>query len=91
MNYRHIPLQCQCGEIPEHIAEVGLTDDRCLVVHWWCAGCQKVVYLAKPLTDCWRECPSPAFALDRVLPQAGRDAYAEQDAEFLRRIGVRAS
>lgn len=92
MNYRHLALRCHCGEIPDRIAEVGFTDDHNLVIHWWCAKCQKVVYVTKPLTDCWRECPSPDYSLDNVLPAAAAaaDSYHDQDAEFLRSIGVRA-
>ena len=90
MNYRHISLCCQCGEIPEQIAEVGFTDDHHLVIHWWCTRCQKVVYASKPLTDCWRECPSPNQSLDRVLPKLRPVDYEEEDAEFLRSIGVQA-
>jgi hypothetical protein len=91
MNYRHLPLRCHCGEIPDRIAEVGFTDDHCLVIHWWCTQCQKVVYVAKSLTDCWRECPSPDYSLDKVLsvlPKPSGDVYQEEDAEFLRSIGV---
>jgi hypothetical protein len=88
MNYRHLSLRCQCGETPDRIAEVGFTDDHNLVIHWWCAKCQKVVYVSKSLTDCWRECPSPNYSLDSVLPTASVDSYEEEDAEFLRSIGV---
>jgi len=88
MNYRHLSLRCQCGEIPDRIAEVGLTDDHNLVIHWWCTRCQKVVYVSKPLTDCWRECPSAQQSLERVLPGVSDDTYRDQDADFLRSIGV---
>jgi hypothetical protein len=88
MNYRHLSLHCHCGEIPDRIAEVGFTDDHCLVIHWWCTQCQKVVYISKSLTDCWRECPSPDHNLDRVLPSLSADGYLKDDAEFLRSIGV---
>jgi len=90
MNYRHLALHCQCGETPDRIAEVGFTDDHNLVIHWWCAKCQKVVYVNKPLTECWRECPSTAYSLDRVLPTLSAESYEAQDAEFLRSIGVQA-
>ena len=88
MNYRHLSLHCQCGEVPDHIAEVGFTDDHNLVIHWWCSNCQKVVYVTKSLTDCWRECPSPSTSLDRVLPELA-NGYEEEDADFLRSIGVK--
>lgn len=89
MNYRHLSLRCQCGDVPDRIAEVGFSDDHALIIHWWCAKCQKVVYVTKPLTDCWRECPSPSLSLDTVLGTAGPDSYDEQDTEFLRSMGVR--
>ena len=88
MNYRHISLECLCGQVPDRIAEVGLTDEHMLVVHWWCTHCHKVVYVSKPLTDCWRECPSTSTSLDNVLPLANRNGYEDQDAQFLRSIGV---
>jgi hypothetical protein len=88
MNYRHIPLECLCGQVPDRIAEVGLTDDHMLIIHWWCTHCKKVVYVSKPLTDCWRECPSASGSLDSVLPLVNGDGYGEQDAQFLRSIGV---
>lgn len=90
MNYRHLSLHCRCGEIPESIAEVGFTDDHQLVVHWWCSKCQRVVYVAKSLTECWQHCPSPEDSLEHLLPQSNPDYFQEQDAEFLRSIGVQA-
>ena len=90
MNYRHLSLRCHCGEVPERIAEVGFSEDHSLVIHWWCTQCQKVVYVTKPLTDCWRECPSSEHSLDRVLPKADPDGLLEQDADFLRSCGVQA-
>jgi hypothetical protein len=90
MNYRHLSLHCHCGEIPEHIAEVGFSDDHNLVIHWWCTHCQKVVYVAKSLTECWRECPSPDASLDVILPKFNLDTIMDEDAEFLRSIGVQA-
>jgi hypothetical protein len=88
MNYRHLALYCHCGEIPDRIAEVGFTDDHNLVIHWWCTQCQKVVYVAKSLTDCWRACPSPNHSLDHLLPKLIPDAHLDEDAQFLRSIGV---
>lgn len=88
MNYRHLSLHCHCGEVPEHIAEVGFSDDHNLVIHWWCSKCQKVVYVTKSLTDCWRECPSGSQSLDRALPVVAPGSIDQEDAEFLRSIGV---
>jgi hypothetical protein len=90
MNYRHLSLHCHCGEIPDRLAEVGFTEDHQMMIHWWCTRCKKVVYLAKPLTDCWRECPGPDHSLETVLPKMMDGAFLGEDAEFLRSIGVQA-
>ena len=76
MSYRHFSLTCGCGAVPSRIDEVGLTDERELVIHWWCEACQKAVYASKALSDCWRECPSA-------------DATADFDEHFLESIGVK--
>jgi hypothetical protein len=89
MNYRHLPLECECGEVPDHIEEVGFTDRHELVVHWWCPRCRKVVYVVKPLADCWRECPCPEESLERRLAELAERGYGAGDAEFLRSVGVR--
>jgi hypothetical protein len=75
MSYRHFSLACGCGAAPARIEEVGVTDERELVIHWWCEDCQKVVYASKTLADCWRDCP-PA-------EEAGKF-----DEDFLESIGV---
>jgi hypothetical protein len=92
MNYKHLALECACGDTPESLAEVGFTDDHQLVVHWWCLQCSKVVYVCKPLTECWQECPSPEQSLDHALERltgANGGTAESADAEFLRSIGVR--
>jgi len=79
MSYRHFSLACACGNPPSRIEEVGVTDDRELVIHWWCDDCQKVVCASKPLADCWNECPKPT------------ETAAEPrtfDQRFLESIGV---
>jgi len=66
---------------------LGLTPEHELVIHCWCVGCKRDIYLIKPLTDCWRECPKPE---DPVEPLNGSTARVRQlDAEFLRSLGVR--
>ena len=76
MSYRHFSLACRCGQPPSRIEEVGVTDERELVVHWWCDECKKLVYATKTLADCWRECPQP-------------EQSNSFDARFLESIGVR--
>lgn len=104
MNYKHLSLRCDCGEVPERLVEVGFSDDHHLVVHWWCEKCERIVYTTKPLTECWLECPAKDHSLDRVLAEWSTSAVnaaevkssatgssepvEEGDAEFLRSIGA---
>ena len=74
MSYRHLPMSCEAGHTPSRIVEVGFTDDHELVVHFWCEECNRVVYVSKPLSDCWRDCPGPE---------------AISDAQFLQSLGIR--
>ena len=93
MNYRHLLVRCNCGEVPDRLAEVGFTEDHQLAVHWWCNRCQRVVYILKSLTDCWNECPAPDRSLDHALSTwKGQEEVSEKasDEQFLRSIGVRA-
>ena len=80
MSYRHLDLCCGCGEPPDRIDEVGLTEEHELVIHWWCLRCRKVVYVTKSLSDCWRDCPRS---------DVGKDEVESADAQFLQSIGVR--
>jgi hypothetical protein len=93
MNYRHLPLQCQCGEVPDHISEVGFSADHQLVIHWWCLRCRRLVYVVKPLADCWRDCPSTEDSLDTQLealePVTDARESLDFDFEFLRSMGVK--
>ncbi len=93
MNYKHLPVYCRCGDTPECIDEVGFTDDHQLVIHWWCSRCQRVGWLAKPLAECWRECPPPGDSLERRLEQLYEMGLASdpEDARFLKSLGVKPS
>jgi hypothetical protein len=76
MSYRSFSLTCRCGRAPSRIEEIGVTDEHALVIHWWCDGCQKLVYAVKSLADCWRSCPST-------------EADRHFDARFLESLGIR--
>jgi hypothetical protein len=89
MEYRHLALSCQCGEVPFHIEELGFTEDHQLVIHWWCAKCQRSVYVSKPLAECWRECPQPAPRKQKQAPAAPKAHYGTQDIEFLGAMGIK--
>lgn len=81
MSYRHLPLTCECGQIPARILEVGFTAEHELVIHYWCAECKRVVCVSKPLAECWKDCPQPPAEELMEDPAFG-------DAKFLQSIGV---
>jgi hypothetical protein len=81
MSYRHLPLTCECGQIPARILEVGFTAEHELVIHYWCSECKQVVCVSKPLAECWKDCPQPV-AEERVEDPGPGDAI------FLHSIGV---
>jgi hypothetical protein len=89
MSYRHLPLTCECGEVPARILEVGFSTQHELVVHYWCSECRRVVCVSKPFTECWRECP-PEVAHDApgIPGQAKPVDPTAEDALFLQSIGV---
>jgi hypothetical protein len=62
MEYRALPVFCQCGQPPLRITHVGLTADHQLLIGWWCIGCQRMVQATRFLSECWRECPKPKSA-----------------------------
>jgi hypothetical protein len=89
MSYRHLALNCACGEPPEHIDEVGFTDEHDLVIHWWCSQCRRVVYTTKPLADCWHECPQPKEEAPQPKVKSAPPTYKTDDLVFLRALGIR--
>ena len=75
MSYRALPLECECGEIPEQILEVGFTSGRHLIIHYWCYSCKRVMYTSRTIQECQDFCPSSA-------------EIESTDAEFLLRLGI---
>jgi hypothetical protein len=88
MEYRTLPLSCECGGVPKNISAVGLSSEHELVIHWRCPRCRRNVCTVKPLSDCWRECFTPASA---NLPNAKPTVDTAYDRRFLHRIGVKYS
>jgi hypothetical protein len=81
MSYRPLPIACYCGEIPDRILEVGFTNDRHLVVHFWCSSCSRVLFVSSTLDECAAACPPPD-ANDNPFD------HASEDARFLQSIGI---
>jgi len=87
MKFRPFDLCCECGLAPTRIRQVGLSTQHELVIHWWCLGCRKAMFVVKDLADCWEVCPTAdAFG---VTSMSGCDAERQQgDVNFLRRLGI---
>jgi hypothetical protein len=63
---------------------VGLSTEHQLVIHWWCIGCRKAMFVVKDLAECWEECPKPEDLGTAAVP-----AYnLEHDLNFLHRLGI---
>ena len=84
VNYRVLKLVCECGKVPKCLADVGLTEDGQLVVHWRCRRCSTQVYLVKPITDGWSE-----GLLDRDRPREHDWDEKIYDRRFLRTFKIK--
>jgi hypothetical protein len=80
MGYHALMLTCCCGAVPDRILEVGFTTDRQVVVHFWCSECNRVLYVCKPVDECFGVMSGPGEDL------AGQMAAA--DARFLESLGI---
>jgi hypothetical protein len=89
MRFRQLTFRCaECGgDAPIRIRRVGLTPHHELVVHIWCGGCKRDIYIVKALSDCWRDCPNSEDNLT-VGGQSTDDMMRERDARFLHSLGV---
>ena len=86
MEYQELPLSCECGTAPKRILSVGLSTAHELVIQWRCSVCRKGVYVVKPLSECWRDCPTPVAAVVANLPLT---VDTPDDRAFLHSLGVK--
>lgn len=86
MKFRPFSLYCECGLMPSRIRQVGLSADHQLVIHWWCLGCRKAVYVVKDLVQCWEESPT-AEELEGADP-VHEGERRQKDAQFLHSLGI---
>jgi hypothetical protein len=94
MGHQPLVLCCTCGHGPALIQGVGLTASHQLRITWHCAACGKEVFLLKPLSDCWRECPSADSLEEGEAAASQRPAdwnCDDWDAEFLKSLGIAAA
>jgi len=83
MEYRAIPLSCECGKPPKFVSPPEVTADHQLLIHWRCTRCRRRVYFLKPLADCWRDCPTERRA------EYDSSETTPQDRRFLKSLGVK--
>jgi len=86
MYFETLRLRCECGRPTRGIREVGFTTDHQLVLHWRCSGCKRQVYVVKPLSECWRDCPSDP----ELLATTEAENVEAEDAKFLQSVGIKA-
>ena len=87
MKFRRFALSCECGLVPTRIREVGLSTDHQLVIHWWCLGCRKAMFVVKDLAECWEDCPKPEDSDVTSNPAYDRERK-KGDANFLHSMGI---
>jgi len=87
MKFRQFALACECGLVPTRLRQVGLSTDHQLVIHWWCIGCRKAMYVVKDLAECWEE--SPSASDPDIVPARAYDAGLHRhDEKFLHEMGI---
>jgi hypothetical protein len=79
-----LPLRCECGLVPAHVRQVGLSAEHQLVIHWRCAHCKKQIYVVKDLADCWQDCPAVTNKSETAAVE-----FLPRDSDFLHSIGAR--
>jgi hypothetical protein len=87
MEYRTLPLACECGRVSKGISAVGLSSNHELVIHWRCPRCNKNLCVVIPLSECWRMCFPDAPA---NVPKSSTNLTddIQGDRKFLHSIGV---
>lgn len=89
MEYRRLPLLCECGVLAAEISTVGLSSTHELVVEWQCPLCHRNRYMVKPLSDCWRDCFDVAASGNQNSPSTKPPMDTPDDRRFLHNLGVR--
>jgi hypothetical protein len=87
MKFRQFALCCECGLVPTRIRQVGLSVEHQLVIHWWCMGCRKSMFVVKDLAECWEECPKEDEFGVTAVTKPDPEAQAG-DVNFLHRLGI---
>ncbi len=92
MRFEPLVLSCDCGRPASTFAQVGLTPEREIVFHWWCADCGEPVYVIKSLAECWRECPPKQNSADKSTPAASSPGTMDlDDIAFLGMMGIKSA
>ena len=88
MRFRQFALRCECGLIPARIRQVGLSSEHQLVIHWYCVGCRKAMYVVRDLAECWEECPK-SDELGVTAVSFHDSDRRQSDVNFLHSLGIR--
>ena len=87
MRFRQFALSCECGLAPTRIRQVGLSTEHQLVIHWWCMGCRKAMFVVKDLVECWEECPKPEDCGVTAVAATELESH-QKDVSFLHQLGI---
>ena len=82
ISYQTLKFACECGKVPKWLAHIGLTSNHHLVVHWRCTQCRRQMYVVKPLSECWGQCPDHD-------PSPEHDEADVLDLRFLRSLKIK--
>jgi hypothetical protein len=87
MEYRRLPVSCECGCVPKVTSGVGLSSTHELVIQWRCPRCRRNVSIVKALSDCWRDC-----FIEEPAKVAQANAYptteTRDDRKFRHSVGI---
>src|SRR5580658_4335634 len=90
VEYRRLPLACECGGAPKNISGIGFSSTHELVIHWRCPRCRKNLCVVMPLSECWRTCFTEGSATPAIA-NGNLAMDTPDDRRFLHSIGVRYS
>lgn len=88
MKYRKLSVICECGRTASQMKWVGCSEDHQLLLGWYCPRCGRAVTAARPLADCWRDCPMEN-SLKTEVPVSVPAVSTLEDKKFLHSLGVK--
>ena len=90
MKYRKLSVTCECGRTASKVKWVGCYEDNKILIGWYCTRWGRTVTAARPLADCWRDCPMED-PLKTEVPVSVPAESTREDEKFLHSLGVKFS